>query len=208
MIVNDSLLTSDPSIYAIGEVALHRGMIYGLVAPGYEMAEVLAASLVGDTREFRGADLSTKLKLMGVDVASFGQYEADADVARSVTFEDPIAGIYKKLLVTSDGKHLLGGMLVGDAADFTKLLSQCRSGKPLAGSPSDLLGMGKSSEAAGSRISTTTARSVPATTSPRERSATRSAAVSARSENSKSARKPAPVAAVACRSSPTSSMPN
>ena len=85
VVVNDSLLTSDPDIYAIGEVALHRGMIYGLVAPGYEMADILAANLTGDSREFRGADLSTKLKLMGVDVASFGQYEADASVAKSLT---------------------------------------------------------------------------------------------------------------------------
>lgn len=139
VVVNDSLLTSDPDIYAIGEVALHRGMIYGLVAPGYEMADILAANLTGDSREFRGADLSTKLKLMGVDVASFGQYEADASVAKSLTFEDPLAGVYKKLLVTSDGQHLLGGMLVGDASDFTRLLSLCRSGKPLPGPASQLI---------------------------------------------------------------------
>lgn len=147
VIVNDALLTSDPHIYAIGEVALHRGMIYGLVAPGYDMAETLAKNLTGDSGEFRGADLSTKLKLMGVDVASFGQYEADADVAKCVSFEDPIAGIYKKLLVTSDGRHLLGGMLVGDASDFTRLLSLCKSGKPLPGSASDLLGMGGAASA-------------------------------------------------------------
>lgn len=139
VIVNDSLLTSDPDIYAIGEVALHRGMIYGLVAPGYEMADIVAANLTDNRREFTGADLSTKLKLMGVDVASFGQYEADADVAKSLTFEDPLAGVYKKLLVTSDGKHLLGGMLVGDASDFTRLLSMCRSGKPLPGPASELI---------------------------------------------------------------------
>ena len=149
VMVNDGLLTSDPFIYAIGEVALHRGMIYGLVAPGYEMAEILAANLTGDQREFRGADLSTKLKLMGVDVASFGQYEADADVAKSLTFEDPIAGVYKKLLVTSDGQHLLGGMLVGDAADYTRLASLCRSGKTLPGRPSDLLTGGNSPTWAG-----------------------------------------------------------
>ncbi len=129
-----------------GEVALHRGMIYGLVAPGYEMAEALASTLTGSPREFKGADLSTKLKLMGVDVASFGQYEADAEVAKSLTFEDPIAGVYKKLLVTSDGRHLLGGMLVGDAADFTRLLSLCKSGKPLPGPAAELL-VGKGSTA-------------------------------------------------------------
>ncbi|WP_040594087.1 nitrite reductase large subunit NirB [Schlesneria paludicola] len=152
VVVNDWLLTSDPQIHAIGEVALHRGMIYGLVAPGYEMADVLAANLTGDQREFHGADLSTKLKLMGVDVASFGQYEADADVAKSLTFEDPVAGVYKKLLVTSDGRHLLGGMLVGDASDFTRLLSLSRSGKPLPGRPADLLTGGSATAPAAAEL--------------------------------------------------------
>src|SRR3954453_19872439 len=69
--VNDELQTSDPRVFAIGEVALHRGMIYGLVAPGYEMAEIVAANFAGEKRQFCGGDLSTKLKLLGVDVASF-----------------------------------------------------------------------------------------------------------------------------------------
>ena len=73
VVVDDHLRTSDAHIYAIGEVALHRGMIYGLVAPGYEMAEVARREPPGrGTRTFTGADMSTKLKLMGVDVASFG----------------------------------------------------------------------------------------------------------------------------------------
>lgn len=139
VMVNDSLQCSDAHIYAIGEVALHRGMIYGLVAPGYDMADILATNLTGGSRTFAGADLSTKLKLMGVDVASFGQYEADLSVAKSLTFEDPIGGVYKRLLVTSDGRHLLGGMLVGDASDFTKLLSLTRSGKPLPGPAHELI---------------------------------------------------------------------
>ncbi len=71
--VNDHLQSSDPNVYAIGEVALHDGMVYGLVAPGYEMAEIVAANLCGEERQFNGTDLSTKLKLMGVDVASFGE---------------------------------------------------------------------------------------------------------------------------------------
>src|SRR5207249_4996508 len=72
VVVDDNLRTSDPDIYAIGEVALYGGMIYGLVTPGYEMAEVAAANLLGQGRLFKGAGMSTKLKLMGVDVASFG----------------------------------------------------------------------------------------------------------------------------------------
>lgn len=139
VVVNDALNCSDHHIFAIGEVALHRGMIYGLVAPGYEMADILADNLTGGCRTFTGADMSTKLKLMGVDVASFGDYEADISVAKSLTFEDPIGGVYKRLLVTSDGRHLLGGMLVGDASDFTKLLSLTRSGKPLPGPAHELI---------------------------------------------------------------------
>ena len=82
VVVDDALRTSDPDIYAVGEVASHRGMVYGLVAPGYEMAEVVAANLVGSTRTFFGFDMSTKLKLMGVDVASFGDPFAEAAGAR------------------------------------------------------------------------------------------------------------------------------
>ncbi|HET6426448.1 MAG TPA: FAD-dependent oxidoreductase, partial [Planctomycetaceae bacterium] len=148
VMVNDVLQCSDHYIYAIGEVALHRGMVYGLVAPGYEMADILADNLTGGRRTFTGADMSTKLKLMGVDVASFGEYEADIGVAKSLTFEDPIGGVYKRLLVTSDGRHLLGGMLVGDASDFTKLLSLTRSGKPLPGPAHELI-LGAATKGAG-----------------------------------------------------------
>ena len=77
VVVDDGLCTSDPRIFAIGETALHRGSVYGLVAPGYEMADVLARRLTGETAAFEGADLSTKLKLLGVDVASFGDAFAD-----------------------------------------------------------------------------------------------------------------------------------
>src|SRR5690606_4370209 len=79
--IDDRLRTSDPDIYAIGEVALHRNMVYGLVAPGYDMAEILAANLCGADRTFTGGDLSTKLKLMGIDVASFGRCEAEPGTA-------------------------------------------------------------------------------------------------------------------------------
>jgi nitrite reductase (NADH) large subunit len=142
VVVDDALRTSDPDIYAIGEVALHRGMIYGLVAPGYDMAEVLAANLTGQERAFTGADLSTKLKLMGVDVASFGNNFADEKTARSITFEDPFTGVYKKLLFSLDGTRLLGGILVGDASDYATLSALARSDSPLSMKPHELL-MGK-----------------------------------------------------------------
>lgn len=137
--VDDCLRTSDERIYAIGEVALHRGMVYGLVAPGYEMAEVVAANLCGQNRTFTGADLSTKLKLMGIDVASFGNYEAPVEVARPLTYEDPFGGVYKKLLFDPAGKKLLGGILVGDASDYSLLASLAKSSEPLAVSPADLV---------------------------------------------------------------------
>jgi len=134
--VNDALETSDASIFAIGEVALHRGMVYGLVAPGYEMADVVAANLTGSDREFDSADLSTKLKLMGVDVASFGEYDVDESEiesgnVHSIVFEDPVAGVYKKLLVDRDGTRLLGGILVGDTSDYGRLLLLSKSVDPL-----------------------------------------------------------------------------
>jgi nitrite reductase (NADH) large subunit len=139
IIANDRLKTSDPQVFAIGECALHRGMIYGLVAPGYEMAEIVAANLTGGDRKYTGTDLSTKLKLMGVDVASFGNYEAPADEATPLVFEDPFLGVYKKLLFTPDGKRILGGILVGDASDYGKLLMLSQSDALLPCKPHELL---------------------------------------------------------------------
>lgn len=144
--VNNRLQTSDPDIYAIGECALHGGMIYGLVAPGYAMAETVAANFCGDDRNFEGSDLSTKLKLMGIDVASFGDYEAGPDVANSLTWEDPFSGIYKKLLFSLDGKTLLGGMLVGDASDYGSLSVFAKSRAVLPCLPHELI-LGSSSGA-------------------------------------------------------------
>ncbi len=149
VVVDNSLTTSDPNIYAIGEVALHSGMIYGLVAPGYEMAENLAATLTGQPREFAGADLSTKLKLMGVDVASFGNPFADEKSSRSLSFEDPFSGTYKKLVFNLEGTRLIGGILVGDASAYGTLLAYYKSGNPLPMKPHELL-VGKSDGKSGS----------------------------------------------------------
>src|SRR5581483_5992532 len=118
IVVDTGLATSDPRIFAIGESALASGMVYGLVAPGYEMARTLAARLCGEDRRFTGADLSTKLKLLGVDVASFGNPFADEALgtgARRVVFEDRARGVYQKLVLSAEDRRLLGGILVGDA---------------------------------------------------------------------------------------------
>ncbi len=114
-------------------------MVYGLVAPGYEMAEAVAANLTGGERSFSGTDLSTKLKLMGIDVASFGDYEAPADRATPLAFEDPFDGIYKKLLFSLDGKRLLGGILVGDASEYGTLSMFAKGDAPLPCKPHELI---------------------------------------------------------------------
>lgn len=148
IIVNDHLQTSDPDIYAIGECALHGGMVYGLVAPGYDMAESVAINLMGGNRAFSGTDLSTKLKLMGVDVASFGDYEAPDDRATPLAFEDPFEGVYKKLFFSKDGKRLLGGILVGDATEYGTLSLLAKSQAPLPCKPHEFI-VGQKGEASG-----------------------------------------------------------
>ena len=125
IVVDDQCRTSDPHIYAVGECALWNQQIFGLVAPGYRMAEVaaeqIAADVSGEASEaaFTGADMSTKLKLLGVDVASVGDAHASTAGAQCYTLMDEPRGIYKKLVVSANGKHLLGGVLVGDAEDFS-----------------------------------------------------------------------------------------
>lgn len=120
--------TADPAIYAIGEVAAVEGRCYGLVGPGYAGAEVVADRLLGGDAEFPGADLSTKLKLLGVDVASFGDALATTPGALEVVVSDPIGGSYAKLVLSDDAQTLLGGVLVGDASSYGVL-------RPLVGSP-------------------------------------------------------------------------
>ena len=137
--VNDRLQTSDPDIYAIGEVALHGGMIYGLVAPGYSMAEAVAQNLCGGDEHFYGTDLSTKLKLLGIDVASFGDYELSEEESKSLVWEDPFAGTYKKLFFNLEGTQLLGGILVGDANDYGTLSIMAKTKQLLPCAPGELI---------------------------------------------------------------------
>lgn len=120
--VNEYMQTSDPAIFAIGEVALHNNLMYGLVAPGYDMAETVAKQLLGEAKAFEGADMSTKLKLIGVDVASFGDALGLNQKSKSIVFEDEKEGIYKRLNISPDGKTLLGGILVGEAEAYNQLL--------------------------------------------------------------------------------------
>ncbi len=119
---------SDPHIWAVGEVAAVDGQVFGLVAPGYAMAETAADRLLGGPATFPGADLSTKLKLLGVDVASFGDAHGRTPGALSVVLNDPVRRAYGKLVVSDDARTLLGGILVGDASRYALL-------RPLVGSP-------------------------------------------------------------------------
>jgi nitrite reductase (NADH) large subunit len=138
--INSHCQTTNPDIYAIGECALWEGRTFGLVAPGYQMAEVAARHLLGETQlQFLGADMSTKLKLMGVDVCSIGDAHGSAPGALNYVFTDEAAGVYKKLVVAEDRKQLLGAILVGDAADYGTLLQMALNPMPLPEHPEELI---------------------------------------------------------------------
>jgi nitrite reductase (NADH) large subunit len=122
IVIDYKCKTSDSDIFAIGECALFGGRIYGLVAPGYRMAEVVAAQLAGETALFQGADMSTKLKLLGVDVGSIGDAHGRSEGALSFVFSDGREACYKKLVTSADGTRLLGAVLVGDCSDYDTLL--------------------------------------------------------------------------------------
>ncbi|OBH93133.1 nitrite reductase large subunit [Mycobacterium sp. E2733] len=127
--------TSDPDIYAVGEVAAIGGRCYGLVGPGYTSAEVVADRLLDGAAEFGEADLSTKLKLLGVDVASFGDAMGRTENCLEVAINDAVKKTYAKLVLSDDAKTLLGGVLVGDASSYGVLRPMVGSelpGDPLA----------------------------------------------------------------------------
>ncbi|MFG3155540.1 NAD(P)/FAD-dependent oxidoreductase [Streptomyces sp. NPDC048219] len=121
-LVDELCRTTDPRVWAVGECAAVAGRCHGLVAPGYRMAESVAAQLLRETpAPFRDPDLSTRLKLLGVQVASFGDAQADTEGALEYAVEEPPAGRYAKLVLSGDGRVLLGGVLVGDTEPFPRL---------------------------------------------------------------------------------------
>ncbi len=151
IVVNNKMQTSDPSIFAIGEVALYNQMIYGLVAPGYEMAEVAVNQILGnsDASMSEEIDMSTKLKLIGVDVASFGEPFMPSHKGHSILFENKTKSLYKRINVSHDGKTLLGGILVGDASDYNILHQIYLNNMTLPDNLEDLI-LGARGEAGGS----------------------------------------------------------
>jgi nitrite reductase (NADH) large subunit len=140
VVIDGDCRTSDPNIYAIGECAQFGGKLFGLVAPGYQMAAVAAAQVLGTpSGAFNGADMSTKLKLLGVDVASIGDAHAATAGARCCSFTDERRQVYKKLVLSADGTRLLGGILVGSADEYGTLLSMVQNALPLPPDPEQLI---------------------------------------------------------------------
>ncbi len=139
IVVNEQLLTSDPHIYAIGECALYNNFTYGLVAPGYQMADTVAEQLIGNDAAFTGTDMSTKLKLMGVDVSSIGDPVTENDTTEAVTLMNQSSGIYKKLVLEKESRKLLGAILVGDNSSYHQLYQQYKSGKAISAIPESLI---------------------------------------------------------------------
>lgn len=186
IVVREDLSTSMKDVYAIGECASWENQTFGLIAPGIEMADVLAFNLtqakVHAYRKFKRPDLSTKLKLLGVEVASFGDFFADRDgpkhlpiragrkeesrdmvkiltdgpppaPVKALTYKDPFQAVYKKYLFTLDGKYLLGGMMIGDTKDYVKLVPIVKNQKMLDVPPSQfILGASKEGDEDGSDL--------------------------------------------------------
>ncbi|WP_380183337.1 nitrite reductase large subunit NirB [Kalamiella sp. sgz302252] len=137
--IDDCCRTSDEDIYAIGECAAWQSRVYGLVAPGYKMAQVTADSLLGQENAFTGADMSAKLKLLGVDVGGIGDAHGRTAGARSYVYLDENKEIYKRLIVSADNKTLLGAVLVGDTSDYGNLLQLMLNGIELPENPDTLI---------------------------------------------------------------------
>ena len=138
--IDSQCRTSDPAIFAIGECAAWNGGIFGLVAPGYQMARSVATQLCGeDSEPFMGADMSTKLKLLGVDVGSIGDAHGATAGSRSYRFIDEANASYRRLVVSADGKQAIGAVLVGDNSYYDTLLQYVQNGIALPADPSCLI---------------------------------------------------------------------
>ncbi|HHP5492656.1 TPA: nitrite reductase large subunit NirB [Aeromonas veronii] len=138
IVIDERCQCSDPAILAIGECALWQGRIFGLVAPGYQMARTAVTTLCGGENRFTGADMSTKLKLMGVDVGAIGDGHGTTPGSQSLLLLDRSSGVYKKLVVDERGERLLGAILVGDGSDYDRLLTYYQQGMAL---PTPLLAL-------------------------------------------------------------------
>lgn len=139
VVVDQHCVTSDPKILAIGECALYEGRIFGLVAPGYRMAEVAASRLLGGDAVFNGADMSTKLKLLGVQVGSIGDAHGVTPGSLSYTYRDPRKNTYLRLNVCADAKTVLGAVMVGDTERYDQILQYFLNQLTLPDAPETLI---------------------------------------------------------------------
>ncbi len=114
IMVNDAMQTSDPAIWAVGECIEHNKQLFGLVAPLYDQAKVLAQALLGQESAFRPVQTATKLKVTGCDLFSAGDF-ADGPGREDIVFRDPARGVYKRLVI--EGDQLVGAVMYGDTAD-------------------------------------------------------------------------------------------
>lgn len=139
IVVDNNCQTTIKDVYAIGECALWNNRIYGLVAPGYQMAKVVVSHITGGSDQFMGADMSTKLKLLGVDVASVGDAHGNTPGSLSYTYSNDVEEVYKRIIVSADNKKLLGAVLVGDVDAYGTLQSMCVNGMDLPEDPNCLI---------------------------------------------------------------------
>ncbi len=139
IVVDNNCQTTVKDVYAIGECALWNNRIYGLVAPGYQMAKVAVSHITGGNDQFMGADMSTKLKLLGVDVASVGDAHGTTPGSLSYTYSNDVEEVYKRIIVSADNKKLLGAVLVGDVEAYGTLQSICVNGMDLPQDPNCLI---------------------------------------------------------------------
>lgn len=126
--VDGQMRTSDPAIFALGECVEHDRQLFGLVAPLYDQAKVLAATLLGQPAAFQPAQTATKLKVTGVDLFSAGDF-ADAPGREDIVFRDPGRGVYKRLVLEAD--RLLGAVMYGDTADGAWFFDLIKQGKDI-----------------------------------------------------------------------------
>jgi nitrite reductase (NADH) large subunit len=139
IVCDDQLRTSDPSVFALGECVEHRGQVYGLVDPIWEQANVLADVITGTqpAAEYQGSRLGTKLKVMGVELASMGVTRPADDDDEVVVYREPGNGIYKKLIVRNG--QIAGAILLGDVESAATLTQMFLAGTSVPARRADLL---------------------------------------------------------------------
>ena len=138
IVVNDTMQTYDPRVYAVGECVAHRGISYGLVAPLFEMAKVCATHLANfGIGQYKGSVTSTKLKVTGIDLFSAGDFASAGDISsgslddgrEEIVLHDAVGGVYKKLVIKND--KIIGSVLYGDTTDGSWYFQMLRDGKPI-----------------------------------------------------------------------------